>query len=56
MLSGEAVGYDTAKKFIYYLKADRAQHYIDWSAIGVDNPLEKDAEDGYENNTEDSAE
>ncbi len=56
MLSGEAVGYDTAKKFICHMKADRAQHYIDWSAIGADNPLEKDAEDSYENKTEDNAE
>lgn len=42
MLCGEAVGYDTAKKFIHYLKAARAQHYIDWSVIGVENPLAAD--------------
>lgn len=54
MLSGEAVGYDTAKKFICYMKAERAQRYIDWSAIGAGSPLETDAEDGYENNTEDT--
>lgn len=45
MLSGETVGCDTAKKFIYFMKADRAQHYIDWSAIGTDNPLLKNKED-----------
>ena len=39
LLSGEAVGYDTARSFIYYMKAKRAQHYVDWQAIGVENPL-----------------
>lgn len=44
MLSGEPVGYDTAKKFIYYMKASRAQHFVDWEATGVENPLsEKNA-------------
>lgn len=39
MLSGEPVGYDTARKFIYYLKANSAQHYVDWDTLGVKNPL-----------------
>lgn len=57
MLSGEAVGYDTAKKFIYFMRADRAQHYIDWSAIGEENPLLADDYDysADKNNTEDNA-
>ena len=42
MLSGEPVGYETAKRFIYYMKAHRAQHYVDWKAIGVENPLNHD--------------
>lgn len=41
MLSGESVGYDTSKKFIYYLKAYRAQKMINWKATGVKNPLKK---------------
>lgn len=44
MLSGEPVGYDTARKFIYYLKAERAQHLVDWEAIGVKNPLTEESE------------
>lgn len=57
MLSGEAVGYDTAKKFIYFMRADRAQHYIDWSAIGEENPLLSDDynESEDKNLTEDNA-
>lgn len=51
MLLGEAVGYDTARKFVYYLKADRAQRLIDWDKLGVDNPLAKDYE-GYTNGDE----
>ncbi len=39
MLSGENVDYPTAKRFIYYMKAHRAQHLIDWQQIGVENPL-----------------
>lgn len=42
MLSGEPVGYETAKRFIYYMKAHRAQHLIDWKAIGIENPLASD--------------
>lgn len=44
MLSGEPVGYETAKRFIYYLKAHRAQHLVDWEAIGVKNPLTEEIE------------
>lgn len=39
LLNGERVGKDTAHKFIYFFKAELAQHYIDWNAIGVKNPL-----------------
>ena len=39
MLCGEAVGYDTAKKFIHYMKAERAPHFVNWEAIGKENPL-----------------
>lgn len=45
MLSGEPVGYDTGKRFIYYLKAHRAQHLVDWKAIGVKNPLAEEIDD-----------
>lgn len=45
MLSGESVGYDTGKRFIYYLKAHRAQHLVDWKAIGVKNPLSEEIDD-----------
>lgn len=45
MLAGEPVGYDTARKFIYYLKAESAQHYVDWKAIGVENPLAEENSD-----------
>lgn len=39
MLSGVAVGYETAKKFVYFLTANCAQYYIDWQAMGKKNPL-----------------
>lgn len=41
LLAGERVGYDTAKKFIYFFKGEVAQHYIDWDSTGVENPLGK---------------
>lgn len=44
LLNGERVGYDTARKFIYFFKAELAQHYIDWQATGVKNPLAEDNE------------
>lgn len=46
MLSGESVNYETSKRFIRYMKAHRAQHYVDWDALGVKNPL---AEEEIEN-------
>lgn len=39
LLNGERVEYDTAHKFIYFFKGELAQHYIDWDATGVENPL-----------------
>jgi transcriptional regulator with XRE-family HTH domain len=42
MLRGEAVGINTARKFINGLSANTAQELIDWDAIGVDNPLADD--------------
>lgn len=42
LLSGERVGYDTARKFIYFFKGEVAQHYIDWESTGVRNPLTDD--------------
>lgn len=56
MLSGEPVGYDTGRKFVYYLKADRAQHLIDWDKLGVENPLAKDYADDYGDAVKEDAE
>ena len=56
MLEGEAVGYDTARKFVYYLKANRAQHLIDWDKLGVENPLAKDYADDYDDAVKEDAE
>ncbi|MCL2798511.1 MAG: hypothetical protein FWD58_10790 [Firmicutes bacterium] len=39
LLNGEAVEVETARKFIYYVTADEAQHLIDWEALGIENPL-----------------
>ncbi len=39
MLEGVAVGYETARKFVYFLTANCAQFYIDWQAMGKKNPL-----------------
>ena len=39
LLSGTAVGEETARRFIYYFGADNAAEYIDWAAIGKQNPL-----------------
>lgn len=39
MLRGQAVGPYAARQFINYLRADIAQHYIDWAAMGIQNPL-----------------
>ena len=47
LLAGERVGYDTAKKFIYYFNGVVAQHYIDWDATKKENPLAEESEDSY---------
>ena len=39
LLSGTAVGEETARRFIYYFGADEAVKMIDWAAIGKQNPL-----------------
>ena len=39
LLSGTAVGEETARRFIYYFGADEAVKMIDWVAIGKENPL-----------------
>lgn len=39
LLSGTAVGEETARRFIYYFGADNAAEYIDWAAIGKQNPF-----------------
>jgi len=44
MLDGEAVGINTARKFIRYFSADEAQALIDWDAIGKVNPLACEAD------------
>jgi len=47
LLSGERVGYDTARKFIYYFNGVIAQHYIDWDATKKENPLSEESDDSY---------
>ncbi len=39
LLGGTAVNEETARRFIYYFGADNAAEYIDWAAIGKQNPL-----------------
>lgn len=39
LLDGTAVGEETARRFIYYFGADNAAEYIDWAAIGKQNPF-----------------
>lgn len=39
LLSGTAVNEETARRFIYYFGADNAAKFIDWAAIGKENPL-----------------
>lgn len=39
LLDGLAVGEETARRFIYYFGADDAAKFIDWAAIGKQNPL-----------------
>ena len=47
LLAGERVGYDTARKFVYYFRGVIAQHYIDWDATEAENPLAEETEDSY---------
>ena len=39
LLNGETVNEETARRFIYYFGADNAAKFIDWTAIGKENPL-----------------
>ena len=39
LLNGETVDENTARRFIYYFGADNAAKFIDWAAIGKENPL-----------------
>ena len=39
LLSGTAVSEETARRFIYYFGADNAAEYINWAAIGKQNPF-----------------
>ena len=39
LLCGTAVNEETARRFIYYFGADNAAEYIDWAAIGRQNPF-----------------
>mgnify|MGYP001107881727 CR=1 FL=1 len=39
LLCGTAVNEETARRFIYYFGADNAAKFIDWAAIGKQNPL-----------------
>ena len=39
LLNGLAVGEETARRFIYYFGADDSAKFIDWAAIGKQNPL-----------------
>ena len=44
LLNGEAVDQKTARRFIYYFGAKKAQRFVDWEAIGKKNPF-ADGED-----------
>ena len=39
LLNGETVDENTARRFIYYFGADNAAKFIDWAAIGKQNPF-----------------
>ncbi len=45
LLNGLAVGEETARRFIYYFGADDAAKFIDWAAIGKQNPLADKSKD-----------
>ena len=51
LLSGKAVNEETARRFIYYFGADNAAKFIDWAAIGKQNPL-ANKNNGYPPNVE----
>lgn len=53
LLNGEAVDEPTARKFIYFFGADKAQHFIDWVAIGKINPLASENAKGASENDSD---
>ena len=40
-------GKRSSRKFIYYFRGVIAQHYIDWDATEVENPLAEESEDSY---------
>jgi len=46
MLNGETVGKSTAKKFIAYFGATKAGRLFDWDALGKNNPLADEPDDG----------
>lgn len=48
MFKGEEISYETARKFVYYFKAGRAQHLIDWNKLGIKNSLAKDYVYGFD--------
>ena len=54
LLNGETAGVNLARKFIYCIGADTAQHLIDWDALGKKNPLACEADN--ENKGEDKHE
>ena len=41
LLNGELVGERTATQFIKFFGADKAQEFIDWDAMEIQNPLVK---------------
>ena len=45
LLCGTAVNEETARRFIYYFGADNAAKYIDWAAIGKQNPFANKGKD-----------
>ena len=39
LLTGQKVGLKTARQFIYYFDVEDSQLLIDWTKLGVSNPL-----------------
>lgn len=56
MLGGERIGYDTARKFVCFLKADRAQYLIDWDKLSIENPLAQGCDDDCGDTVKEDAE